>query len=559
MTALVGLVGGAAVGSVAPAQAGHPPTRRPTLLVQLVVDQMRADYVDWYGRQWTHGLRRLIDGGARFTNAAYPYLITVTCAGHATIGTGALPWKHGMVLNAWFDRGLGTTVPCTQDPEAPLVSYGAPGKGGHSAHFLAVPTLGDELRTRGGSTPGRVVSMSMKPRSAIMLAGHGGDVVTWMENGTWVTSRAFASAPIPWVARWAKANQPRPQAEGPWTRLLPASRYVGMDDVAAEQPPPGWGRTFPHAFAGPLLLTTPVEGAPRKGTPDPPTLWQGSPASDRALGLLAQTAVREMSLGKGKSTDLLSISFSALDGVGHAYGPRSHEIQDVLARLDVVLGDLLDALDRHVGRGRYLLALSADHGVAEYPEALATAGTDAGRVSMAEVKQRVEAAIARRLGPGPSVASVQYTDVYLLRGIADRLRAQPGAMQDVLAAMHHIPGVEAAFSSDQLRSNEAQGDNPLRAAAARSHFPARSGDLVILPRPNWITVSEATTHGSHHSYDRSVPLILYGAGVRRGVYDRPVSPADLAPTLAQAVGITMPQAEGQPLNEAFAGGASAAK
>lgn len=535
-----------------PPRSAEPP--RPTLLVMVVVDQMRGDYLDRYGGQWTRGLRRLLDEGARYTDAAYPYLGTVTCAGHATIGTGALPWKHGMVLNAWWDRTSGKTVPCTQDADAAPLAYGGPARGdGNSGRNLAVPTLADELSSQ--LTPGgRVVALSLKPRSAIGLAGHGGDLVAWLEGDgpaslVWTSSRVLTPKPAPWVERWAAAHPLRADAEPEWRKLLPDARYLGVDDAPAEQPPPGWTRSFPHAFTA--SATTVVSSGARSASPV--QLWESSPAADRAVGELAMAAVTEMGLGRGPAVDYLGVSFSSLDIVGHAYGPRSHEVQDVLARLDGVLGSLLDVLDRQVGRGRYLLALSADHGVAAYPEELRAGGGDAGRVSMQEVKDRVEAAVARWLGPGRAVDSVQYTDVYLAPGVADKLRARAGAMADVLDAVRSIQGVEAAFSSDELTRQPAPGaSNPLRDFAARSHFPARSGDLVLVPRANWITVATGTTHGSHHDYDTHVPLLLFGNRVSPGARTRPVTPADVAPTLARSVGIVLPEAEGRSLDDAFA-------
>src|SRR5689334_17524876 len=178
----------------------------PKLLVVLVVDQLRADYLPRFDRHWHGGFRTLLDKGVVFDNARYPYLGTVTCAGHSTIGTGALPHTHGMISNGWWDRDARRLVGCTADPSSPDVSYGRPVQTGNSAMHLMVPTLADELRMQ---KPGaRVVAVSLKPRSAIGLAGHGGDAVVWFDDvaGAWATSRAYASAPVPAVKEFVDSN-----------------------------------------------------------------------------------------------------------------------------------------------------------------------------------------------------------------------------------------------------------------------------------------------------------------------------------------------------------------
>jgi predicted AlkP superfamily pyrophosphatase or phosphodiesterase len=525
--------------------AAAPTPSRPKLVVVLAVDQMRADYVDLYGAGWKHGLHTLFEQGAVFTKARYPFLSTVTCAGHATIGTGAYPHRHGMVLNSWWDRSQQRMTECTADPASPLVRYGdSTGTQGDSANNLLVPTLADEMKTQLRPAP-RVVSFSIKARSAIGLAGHKPDLVTWWEGGGWVTARAFAPQPNPVVVRLLKASPVDKALATPWQRLLPAGAYKYEDDVPQERADAPWTRTFPK----------PLQAVAQPGSSRPPAkygLWERSPLTDEELGRLARGVLAEMKLGRGKGTEFLGVSFSALDMVGHAYGPRSHEVQDGLARLDKVVGDLLAALDKQVGRGNYVIGLSADHGVAEIPERLRAEGKDAGRVSMSEVSTHLNAALVTELGPGKHVATVSYTDIYLAPGVLDRLKARPGAIDRALEAVRAVKGVVAAYSTDQLR-DAARITDPAQRAAALSHYPARSGDFILVPRVNWLTSSGGgTTHGTHHDYDQHVPLVFYGAGIRPGRYDGPASPADLAPTLARLIGVRMSHAEGRALEEALA-------
>ena len=514
---------------------------RPRLLVVLSVDQFRGDYVTLYGHQWSQGLKRLVDGGARFTQAAYPYFTTVTCAGHATIGTGTLPATHGLPANSWLDRQTGTTVSCTDDPRVRTVSYGRPSTSpGHSAHALRVPSFGDELRAQAATRP-HVVTLSIKPRSAIMMAGHGGDLVLWRNAGDgWATSTAFSAEPVPFIARYAADHPVARDSGAAWTRLLPESAYRFSDESRHEAAPEGWSSTFPHALPD-------AEKNPKEFY----DLWEETPFSDAALGRLAAEAVRGFGLGAvAGRTDYLGVSFSALDYVGHDFGPRSHEVQDVLARLDVTIGLLLDELDRRVGRQHYTVVLTGDHGVAPLPEDAAEADIDAGRMPTRELVDAASRALASALGEGKHVLKLTYIDMYLAPGVVDRLRDTPGALRAVIDAISSVRGVERVLVGDELPRRKGDPD-PLVRAAALNYVPGRSGDLIVLPRPYWQNSSKGTTHGTAYGYDQRVPLVLFGAGVRPGTYDAPVTPADIAPTLARLAGVTMARTDGRPLVEAL--------
>ncbi len=507
---------------------------RPTLIVVLVVDQMRADYLTRYGGLLTHGLKTLTTEGAWYRNAAYPYFATVTCVGHTTIGTGELPFHHGMIGNAWYHRDNGKTMTCNEDPAVSEVSYGALTGGGDSAKWMMAPTLAETMRA---TNKARVASMSIKARSAIGLAGHQGDFVTWLdERGGWTTSTAFEPAPTGWFSTFVKANPIDRDADKTWDRTLPADRYQYDDDAPGERGAAGWGATFPHKL----------------GPPGPPYFlhWLQSPFADEYLEQMAEDAVDEMRLGHDDSrTDFLGVSFSALDVVGHAYGPRSHEVQDVIVRLDATIGRLLEFLDKKVGAGRYVLALSADHGVADIPEHV----PGAGRVNAPTVRATIEAAAKTALGgDGPFVAAMTSGDVYFTPGVYERLKQDPRGLHAVVAAVTAIPGVTQVLTSDQLApaSARASKDAHLRAAAL-SYFPGRSGDMLVVPSENWILAGSGTTHGSWYPYDQDVPVILYGAQVRAGELTDAASPADIAPTLASLIGVRLPSPDGHVLTAAL--------
>ena len=516
-----------------------PSTSDARLLVVVAVDQMRFDYLDRYKAFWKAGLARLMKDGAVFDRAFYPYLSTITCAGHATISTGAFPATHGVIANEWFHRSAGRRIPCTDDPAIKSVPYGGPAERiGHSAHRLRVPTLGDRLRA--ASPESRVVSLSMKPRSAVMLAGHGGTVTWFSDANTWSTSTAFSAGPVPEVQAYVHANPVDANRGTIWDRVYEPARYSGTDDGLGERPKVGWTTRFAH----------PLDGA--GGTPPQQfyELWERSPFSDVALGSMAGHLVQSMKLGQRGVVDLLAVSFSALDSVGHDFGPDSHEVQDALIRLDQTLGQLLEVLDKTVGRDRYVLGLSADHGVAQTPEVAKAQGKDAGRILNAEVRKVAEAAMVKAHGPGPHVAWVEYADVYLSEAMRTRARATPDVVQPLIDAVSNMPGVLRVFPAAGLEKKRGSAD-PIERAAALTYYPGESGDLIVVLKEHWInTDGSATTHGTMHPYDQHVPVIFFGNAIKDGRFSDPATPADLAPTLASIIKLPMPGVDGHVLKKA---------
>jgi predicted AlkP superfamily pyrophosphatase or phosphodiesterase len=517
----------------------------PGLIVLVSVDQMRGDYVERYRGDWAGGLRRLLDGGAWFRQATYSYSHTVTCAGHATISTGTLPRTHGMVLNEWWDRGSGESVRCTADPSVRNLPYGAepPPEGlpGDGPGRLLSPTLADVLRLEAGA---RVASLSLKARSAIALAGREADLAVWLDGeGRWTTSSAFADSPPGFLAETAAALAPQTAVGWAWQPRRAIETYRGADDVAWERPPRGWGVTFPHVIG---------EGAESVASPTAWAVadhWRRSPLSDAALVELALAAADGLQLGRRGTTDYLAIGFSALDYVGHKFGPDSAEVEDLLLRLDESLGMLLAGLEASLGPDGFVLALTADHGVSPIPEGVRAAGLDAGRVSTEDLAAGVEELLVTRLGPGRYVAAMTHTDLYFAPGVYERIDAA-GLLPAVADRLAKGPGVERVFRKEQLAGPA--GDDASLRAHARSYHPDRSGDLVVSWKPYWISSSDGATHGTERAYDTRVPILLYGPGIRTGRYLTEAHPVDVAPTLAFLSGVILPSPEGRVLSEALA-------
>jgi predicted AlkP superfamily pyrophosphatase or phosphodiesterase len=530
---------------------GAPTARqpvRPKLVVLLVVDQMRGDYVDKFQGQWTGGLKRLVEQGAWFRNAAYPYAATETCVGHSTISTGALPATHGMIANAWWDRETQKMVTCTLDPKAKNIGYaGVPAKGGDSAWRMGLPSFAEELKwqTSGGT---RIATFSLKARSSITMAGHKADAVVWFDGGSWVTSDAYGAAPF--VEDYAKKHPIREDYGKTWALSLPANAYWYEEKANGAVPPAGWELTFPHPLRG------------RSGGDEPDAefygQWGSSPYADTYLTRLAETAVEALGLGQRGGTDFLAIGYSTVDAVGHEFGPRSREIQDILIRLDRDLAEFFTDLDKKVGTGNYIVALSADHGVVPTPEDMQKTGADAGLLRLPELQERIEKALEPFNLGKPAVARVAGSDVYFAPEVYDKLKQDPKAMKAALDAASAQPGVAEVFGAEQVQSRPATA-SPTRSAMADSYYPGRSGDLFVVPKPYWIldstpvgkTRSYGTGHGVPYNYDQHVPVILMGFGIQPGQYFREVTPADIAPTFAALCGITLASRDGHVLAEAL--------
>lgn len=518
----------------------------PKLFVLISVDQFRGDYIQQYGRHWTRGLRGLLDRGAYFSQAAYPYQNTVTCAGHATMSTGTLPMTHGIPLNAWWDRASGRQVSCTQDPSVKNIAHGqTPASGGDSAARLRASTFADELRLQSAIAP-RVVSLSLKARSAIMMAGHGGDLVAW-HDGTrgFITSSAYARGPVPFLSDFQRHHPIEADLGKVWKKRLPDAQYAFEDDGLGENPDGGWTKTFPHAL--------PAETGDQFHA-----RWEATPFSDAYLADMATAAIQHFKLGQAAGTDFLAISFSSLDVAGHQFGPRSHEVQDTLANLDVTLGRLFDALDRSVGRANYVVALTGDHGVAPIPEQMTAEGLEAGRITTKDISGRVDAALTPFIGAGPHVSAQIFTDLYFKPGVYERLQEQPLAMQGVVDAIQAAPGVWKVLKTSDLAAARLGADQ-VAAMAVFSFVEGRSGDLIIVPKPYFLNSNAGSTHGTGYQYDARVPVLLAGPGIRRGEQTVPATPADIVPTLAYLAGITMPRPDGRILHEALESGSVAPK
>jgi Type I phosphodiesterase / nucleotide pyrophosphatase len=533
-----------------PARAAPPAEKpgRPAIRLAVVVmfDQLRGDYlIRWHDLFGKDGFRRILDEGAWYQNCHYPYANTVTGAGHASVHTGCSPMTHGIIANDWYDRTEGASVYCATT----LRYQPVPGRksarktsksGAGSPDRLLAPTLGDALKeaTHG---KGKVVSLSFKDRSAVLPGGRRPDACYWLDSstGNFVTSTYYRDAVHPWVARFNNAGKAEQWAGSLWERLRPDLDYakiVGPDKVTGEGKGVEQGVTFPHPLGGrpPLSLKT-YYGA-----------LYNSPFGNNLLLDFTKAAVTAEHLGQDDVPDLLCVSFSSNDPVGHCWGPDSQEVFDTTLRSDLIMRDLLAFLDARVGKGRYVLALTADHGVCPLPEVSRKKGKDAWRVPLTTLARGAEGFLQKEFGGGRGgcIEALSAGAIYLNRGWMKAGNLQPATVEKALAGwLKKQNAIQTAYTRTQLLAGLPKNDS-VGQRVRRSFHPERSGDVFPVLKPYYLPSSPlatGTTHGSPHDYDTHVPLVVYGPGIHGGASKKPVIPQAIVPIVARSLNIPPPK------------------
>lgn len=507
------------------------PALQPDLVLLVVVDQLRGDmpwrFRDRFGEG---GFRYLMEQGTSFSNAQYQHANTLTASGHATLATGGNSPQHGLAGNDWFDAATRRPVYCMEDPGHPQLGGGA----GRSPRNLMSSTFGDELVLASGGKS-RVFSVSLKDRSAIILGGRLGKAYWYSKtDGAFVTSSYYHEAVPGWMRRWNDSRPAERFRDAPWQLLQERHRYVFADHDARayEQPAAAMGRTFPHPIAG-------ADGAAFFSN------LRDTPMADQlTLEFVRALVAAEQPGGRG-ATDVLAVSFSATDYIGHAFGPYSLEAEDNLLRLDQTVAELFSLVDSEVGLERTLVVLTSDHGTAPIPEHMAERGFEAGRHDASRFMGQVNEALTRRFGTERELALAFWNPgIYLDLTAIGELGLDTTAVERAVAEeILRIPGFALAFTRSDMLAGRYPATPEAKRVAAAFHA-SRSGNVIVVPSPFWYLEKEpdsnAAMHGSLYRYDTHVPLMLAGPGVGRQVVQREVAPRDLAPTLSAYLGIAPP-------------------
>jgi hypothetical protein len=486
-----------------------PPVKKPKLVLSISVDQFRQDYLMRFRSAYTGGFDQLLKNGAVFTNARYEHFPTVTAIGHATMLTGATPSLSGIVGNDWWDREKRRNVTSVSDESTKLL--GGAGGTGASPHNLRVSTVGDELKIATGGK-GKVIGISLKDRSAILPAGHSADGAFWFDNrtGNFVSSTFY----FPEIPAWVKD----------YNASRPGDRHKGAK----------W-----------LTHTLPADANEKLYAALAP-----SPFGNELVEEFAERAILAEQLGKRDTIDLLAVSFSSNDYVGHNMGPDAPEVREVAIRTDRILARLFKFVDEQVGLKNTLVILTADHGVAPMPEVNRARRMPGGRLKPGLIFDAVNAALTKKWGEGKWILSPSeyslYLDWDLIRGKG--LDEDEVAAEAKKAALT-VPNVLRVYTRRQLMNGAALEDQ-LGRRVMNGFDARRSADITILLEPYWIYNQRGTTHGTTFSYDAHVPVIFMGPGVKPGRYHQQIAVNDVAPTLATILEVETPSGSmGRPLAE----------
>ena len=500
-----------------------PETKKPKLVVVITIDQFRYDYLTRFRASYKGGLARFLDRGAVFTNAHYEHFPTVTAVGHATILSGALPSSSGIVGNQWYDRESGKQVTSVSDDKSELFG-GAPGERGSSPHRLLVSTVADELRM--ARPESKAIGISSKDRSAILPVGRMANGAYWFDTntGNFVSSSYYFKQLPDWATKF---NQSRVVDQ--WV----GKQWTATDASAAAQKP---FRILP--------------ATPDKAYYD---MLDRTPFHNDLLVQFAQAAVEAEQLGADDITDVLSVSFSANDRIGHSLGPDSAQVRDVSIQSDRSLETLFTYLDKKVGDGQYIAVLTADHGVAPLPEVMQQRKMPGGRIPEGAVLNAVQTALSARFGEGRWVVGSSGPAAYLNYALIAQKKLNLEEVQiAAAAAVRELPHILRVYTRSELRRGLGIDDTIDRRVRNGFNYQ-RASDLFVVSEPYWLFESSGTSHGTPHNYDSHVPVAFYGAGVKPGRYNDHVAVNDIAPTLATMLDVEMPSgAMGRVLTEMMA-------
>lgn len=503
---------------------------RPKIVVGIVIDQMRWDYLyRYYNRYSTGGLKRIINKGFSFENTLLPYVPTYTAVGHTTIYTGGIPATHGMVGNNWFDKGSNKNVYCTDDSTVQGVGNNDV-SGKMSPKNMWATTITDELRLS-NNFESKVIGIALKDRGAILPAGHSANAAYWYDEktGKWITSNYYMQQLPDWVNVFNAKDEPGNMMKKDWNTLYPINTYTQSTADNQDYELALSGLTSP-VFPHKLSTVGSVKYSTFKYTPYAATYTFN----------FAKAAIENEKLGSGKATDFLTVSISSTDYMGHSFGPNSIEAEDTYLRLDKDIADFLNYMDAKIGINNYLVFLSADHGAAHVPAFLKEHKIDAGVFSDLAINQQLNKIVEDSFGIKQTILSVQNYQVYIdVRSIKNNSKDISAVKNLIIQTLKNLPFITNVFETDKM--NDITLAEPLKTMLINGYTPTRSGDIQFIVKPGYFDGGKkGTTHGLWNPYDAHIPLLFYGWSIKPGKTNRETYMTDIAPTLAAMLHIQMP-------------------
>ena len=504
---------------------------KPKLVIGIVVDQMRYDYIYKFWNQFGDGgFRRLVNEGFSCKNTNYNYVPTYTGPGHASIYTGTTPSVHGIIANNWYDRKAKQSIYCSFDVNE--VTLGSLTNAGRmSPRNMLTTSVGDELRLS-NNKKSKVIGIALKDRGAILPAGHAANAAYWYDgsNGAWISSTYYMKELPQWVIEFNKKELAKKYLSQSWTTLLPIEQYVEStdDDKLYEQSmAEGAKPVFPYNI--PEL--TKKEGL---------NLIRNTPFGNSFTKDFALETIKQENLGKGSYTDFLAISFSSTDYIGHQFGPHSVEVEDCYLRLDRDIEEMLNFLDTWIGKNNALVFLTADHGAVDAPGYLAENRVPSGVLEEKAIIDSVRKFISKKFVDTSLFMGFSNLQVFLNRHLMIEKKMNPVEIENTIAEyLLTIKGVGDVLTESLL--NHCSFNDVPRKNIQNGYHRQRSGDVMMVTLPGWVEdYQKGTTHGSPYTYDSHVPLIFYGCNINPGSSTEYVEITDIAPTISMMLNIQYP-------------------
>lgn len=509
---------------------------RPKLVVGLVVDQMRWDYLYRYYNRYTNGgFKRLVNEGFSVENTFIPYTPTYTACGHTCIYTGSVPAVHGIIGNDWYDPETKKNVYCTEDSTVSTVGSTPSSEGNMSPNNMLTTTITDELRLA-TNFKGKVIGISLKDRGSILPAGHAANAAYWYQGstGNWITSTYYMKEVPTWIADYNKMKLANKFYAKNWETLYPINTYV--NSTSDEKVYESKTSTFPHQ----LTQNIDKNFDAIRGTPFGNTITLD----------LAKLAILSEDLGKDNITDFLAVSCSSTDYIGHAYGPNSIEAEDTYLRLDKDLDEFFNYLDKQVGKGNYTVFLTADHGAAHVPGFMKENNMPAGVVSDRDIAKKLNAFLNERFKVDNVVLKSMNNQIIFDHDKTDNGKASFDEIKSAsVEFLKRLDGFQNAVDISKI--SQATLQEIQKKMITNGYNARRSGDIYYVLQPNWFNGGNTgTTHGNWNPYDSHIPLVFMGWGIKAGATNKMHYMTDIAPTLAALLHIQTPNGTvGEPITE----------
>ena len=508
----------------------HSSIERPKLVVGLVVDQMRWDYLyRYYDRYGNGGFKRLLNQGYSFENMFIPYTPAVTAAGHTCLYSGSVPAVNGIVGNDWIDKDSGKAMYCAQDKSVNTVGSFS-NQGQMSPKNMLVTTIGDELRLA-TNFKSRVFGIALKDRGAIFPAGHSANAAYWFDDstGNWITSTYYMNNLPNWVNSFNNNRNVDSMMRIDWNLLYDISTYdqSTADDEKFERPlQHETTLTFPHSYRSLI------------GKNYYP--FRQSPYGNTITFDFAKNLIQQEKLGMNNQTDMLCISLSATDYIGHRFGPNSLEIEDTYIRLDKDLEVFLNYLDATMGKWNYLFFLSSDHGIPQVPDFLTAHKMPGGSLRKADLKKELNLLCAQKFAVNNLVKAIYEYQIYLDNFLIDSAKLDIAIVKtSIIQCLKIKPEVVNVFDYDSFEKVVMPAQQ--KEMFAKGYYYKRSGEIQFILKPQYSDVlSIGTEHGTMYTYDTHIPMLWYGWKIRQGKTNREVYMTDVAPTISALLSIQMP-------------------